>query len=145
MDVLQNSHRFRVLWHGRTELTQVPGGYKKCCTRTPGIVAQYRTHRSSGYGYECPTELTEVPGTGMTVLQNFKKFRAGMKMLYPYPGCCGMVVQILQKFRVRVLMYTTNRSSLCRYGCCSELTEVPRTSNTRVNTCLLYTSDAADE
>ena len=89
MDVLQNSHRFRVLWHGRTELTQVPGGYKKCCTRTPGIVAQYRTHRSSGYGYECPTELTEVPGTGMKVLQNFQKFRVlwhGRIKLSEVPG-----------------------------------------------------------
>ena len=36
MDVLQNSQKFRVLWHGRTELTEVPGGYKKRCTRTPG-------------------------------------------------------------------------------------------------------------
>ena len=45
---VQNSQKFRagtkgavpvprVLWHG-----------------------VYRTHRSSGYGYECPTELTEV-------------------------------------------------------------------------------------
>ena len=30
----------------------------------------YGTHRSSKYGYECPTELTEFPGTGMNVLQN---------------------------------------------------------------------------
>ena len=62
MDVLQNSQKFRVLWHGRTELTEVPGGYKKRCTRTPGC----RTGR---------TELTEVPGTGMNVLQNSQKFR----------------------------------------------------------------------
>ena len=40
MEVLQNSQKFRVLWHGGTELTEVPGGYKKCCTRTPGIVAR---------------------------------------------------------------------------------------------------------
>ena len=39
MEVLQNSQKFQVLWHGRTELTEVPGGYIKCCTRTPGIVA----------------------------------------------------------------------------------------------------------
>ena len=33
----------------------------------PGIVTRaYRTPRSSGYGYECLTELTEVPGTGNT-------------------------------------------------------------------------------
>ena len=105
MEVLQNSQKFRVLWHGRTELTEVPGGYNRCCTRTwgicgagrteltevpgtgmyeslreltqvPGIVARaYRTYRSSGYGYECPTELTEVPGTGMRVLENSQKFR----------------------------------------------------------------------
>ena len=62
-----------------TELTEVPGvcgagvqnlqkfraGIKWLCTRTPGIVARsYRSYRSSGYGYECRTNLTEVPGTG---------------------------------------------------------------------------------
>ena len=40
MEVLKNSQKFRVLWHGRTELTELPGRYKKCCTRTPGIVAR---------------------------------------------------------------------------------------------------------
>ena len=51
--------------------------------------AAYRTHRSSGYGYECPTELTEVPGTGMKVLQNFQKFRVlwhGRTELTEVPG-----------------------------------------------------------
>ena len=42
-------------------------GYE-CLTELPelpGIVARaYRTYTSFGYGYECPTELTEVPGTG---------------------------------------------------------------------------------
>ena len=61
---MHNALKFRALWHGRTELTEVPGEYKKCCTRTPGIVARaYTTHRSFGYGYECPTELTS-PGYG---------------------------------------------------------------------------------
>ena len=40
MEVLQNSRTFRVVWHGRTERTEVPGGYTKCCTRTQGIVAR---------------------------------------------------------------------------------------------------------
>ena len=35
----------------------------------------YRTYRSSGYGYGCLTELTEVPGTGIKPLQNSQKFR----------------------------------------------------------------------
>ena len=110
-------------------------------TEVPSIVARaYRTHRSSGQvqtmlfpypGYcgKGRTELTEVPGTGMSVQQNSRKlrvwvwksfrtcrssgycgtgvhnllkFRAGIEMLYPYPGYCGTVVQILHKFRVRV-------------------------------------------
>ena len=76
MKVLQNSQKLRVLWHGRTELTEVPGGYKKCCTRTPGIVARaYRSYRSSGYGYVCRTELTEVLCLGMDVVQSSQKFR----------------------------------------------------------------------
>ena len=62
MEVLQNSQKFRNLWRGRTELTEVPGGYKKCCTRTPGIVARR-------------VQNSEVPGTAMNVLQNSQKFR----------------------------------------------------------------------
>ena len=70
-------------------------------TEVPGIVARaYRTHRSSGQVqerlYRFPgycgtrlTELTEVPGTGMNVVQNFLKFRVRMKVL-----------QNFQKFRV---------------------------------------------
>ena len=38
---------------------------------------EYSTSRSSGYGYECRTEIPEVPGTGMKVLQNFQKFFVG--------------------------------------------------------------------
>ena len=104
MEVLQNSQKFRVF-----------------------VARAYRTHRSSGqvqkmlYPYRgyCGTgrtELTQVPDTGMNVIQNSKKFRvrvreyyrthrssgycgtgvqnsqksrAGIKMLYPYLGYCG--------------------------------------------------------
>ena len=52
----------RVLWHGA-----------------------YRTQRSSGYGCECPTELTEVPGPGMKVFQNFQKFRVCLLYTSPSP------------------------------------------------------------
>ena len=38
MEVLEKSQKFGVLWHGRAELTIVPGEYKTRCTRTPGIV-----------------------------------------------------------------------------------------------------------
>ena len=59
--VLQKSQKFRVLWHGRTELTKVPGRYKNAIPVPRVFVARaYRAYRSSGYGYECPTELTEV-------------------------------------------------------------------------------------
>ena len=86
------------------------------------------TYRNSGYGYGSLTDLTEVPGMGMEVLQNSQNFRVGIRMLYPYlyphlvifkrdtriPGIVprayrtcrssGMhVVQNLQNFRVRVI------------------------------------------
>ena len=60
---VQNSQKFRagpknsvplprVLWHGAD-----------------------RTHRISGYGYECRTKLTEVICTGLHFVQNSQKFR----------------------------------------------------------------------
>ena len=94
MGVLQNFQKCRLLWHGRTQPTQVPGGYKWFCARTPGIVARgvqnsqkfrvrvwtsYRTNRNSGTGMKVlqnfqkcrvlwhgRTELAEAPGTGKT-------------------------------------------------------------------------------
>ena len=104
-------------------------------SEVPGIVAQaYRTHGSSGrvqnmlYPYPgyCGTgltELTEVPGTCMKVLQNFQKFRVlcrgrtelpevpgRYKHTYPYPGSLwhrrtelpevpGTGISVLQKLR----------------------------------------------
>ena len=48
-----------VLWHRRTELTDVPGRYKNAVPVPRVFVAlAYRTYRSSGYGNECPTERT---------------------------------------------------------------------------------------
>ena len=134
---IQNSQKFRagtkndvpvprVLWHGA-----------------------YRTHKRSGFGYECPTELTEVPGTGMNVLENFKKFRVlwhartelaevpgryknavpvprvllhGRTDLTENPGMGIIVVNNSQKLFVWVWM-------LCRT--CRRFTG---TGNTRVNT-----------
>ena len=40
MKKLQNFQKFRVLWHGPTELTEAPAGSQRCCARTPGIVAR---------------------------------------------------------------------------------------------------------
>ena len=67
--MLQNSQKFPVLWHGRTEVTYVIKMTYPC----PGY-SWHRTSRSSGYGYEGHTELPEVPGTGMNVLQNSQIF-----------------------------------------------------------------------
>ena len=61
-EVLQNSQKFWVLWHGRTELTDVPGRYKNAVPVPRVFVARaYRAYRSSGYGYE--------------FVQNIEKFR----------------------------------------------------------------------
>ena len=120
---------------------RTPRILKQRYSRTSGIVPQsYRSHRSSGQGYWDLTQLTEFQvrlrkcyrthrssgycGTGV---QNSQKLRAGIKMLYPYPGylwhgrtefpevpSTGMnVAQNFHKFRVRVRMsYITYRGSL---------------------------------
>ena len=62
MKVLQNFQKFGLLWHGRTELTEVPGKHKNAVP-VPQVLWHWRT------------ELTEVPGTGMNVLQNSQKSR----------------------------------------------------------------------
>ena len=67
MEVLQNSQKFRVLWRGRTELAEVPGGYEKCLYPYPGYCGTGRT------------ELTEVPGAGMNAIQNSQKFRVRVR------------------------------------------------------------------
>ena len=76
MEVSQNSQKFRLLWRGRTELKRVLGGYKNAAP-VPRVLwhGEDRTHRSLWYGYQCRKELSEVPGTGMKVLQKFQKFR----------------------------------------------------------------------
>ena len=87
----------------------------------------YRTHTGPGYGYECPTELSEVrvrvwmsyrtirsSGTDMNVLQNFQNFRVlwhGRTELTQVSGTGMNTLQNLQKFRVRVIsgyMHTTS-------------------------------------
>ena len=75
---MQNSQKFRVLWHGRTELTEVADRYKKFVPVPLVSVARaYRAYRSFGCRYECRTELAEVPDTDMNVLQNLQKFFVG--------------------------------------------------------------------
>ena len=95
----------RVLWHGAYRTHRSSSGYER-----------QQTHRSSRYGYESLTELTEVPGIVARAYRTHNKFRAGINTLYPYPGYCGHgrteltevpgtgmnVVQNLQKFWVRV-------------------------------------------
>ena len=99
---VQNFQKFRAginmlypypgsLWHRRTELPKVLGtgmsptkGISQVRCRvipevnTPGMVlyVPYRhdENRKFGYGYECRTELTDVPGTG-SVVQNAQKSR----------------------------------------------------------------------
>ena len=53
------------------------------------------------------TELTEVPGTGMKVVQNIQKFRVRVKNPYRThrsSGYCGTVVQNSQKFQPGIKM-----------------------------------------
>ena len=83
----------------------------------------YRTHRRFGYGYECLTELTDVPGTGMKVSQNFQKFRVlwrGRTELTEVPGRCKNAVPV-----PRVLWHgRTDLTEVPGTGTNAELTEV---------------------
>ena len=130
MGVLQNFQKFRVrVWKCyRTHRSSVYCGTgiqnsqkfragTKNAVPVPRVLLHgaYRTHRTSEYGFECPTELTEVLGTGMNVLQNLDKFR----VLWHWrtertdvPGTGINVVHNSQKFLVQVWMsYRTHRSS----------------------------------
>ena len=97
----------------------------------------------SGFGYEGFTEHPEVPGTGMKVLQNFQnfrvlwhagvqnfsKFRAGINMLYQYPGSLwhrrtelpevpGTGMSVLQKLQIEVIcrvIVKTRPRKACNY------------------------------
>ena len=90
MEVLQNFQKFQVrLWkcyitHRSSRYcgTGVHNSQKaragtKSVVPTPPVVwhGLYRTHKSFGYGFLYSTELAEVLGTGMNVLQNFKNLR----------------------------------------------------------------------
>ena len=85
----------------------------------------YRTHRSSGYGYESLTELLEVLGTGMKVLQNFQNFRIlwhGRTELPKLPGRYKHAVPVPQVFVVPT--YRASESSGYEYECPTKVTEV---------------------
>ena len=100
MEVVRNSKKFRALYASLTELTEVPGGYLKCCTRTripvqkkcriPGIhLAIYhnrtwgivaRAHRTRiffGHWYECHKTYRSSEYRGVNIVQNFQTFFVG--------------------------------------------------------------------
>ena len=97
MKVLHNFQNFRVLWHGRTDKHAVP-------VPRVFVAPACKTSTSSGYGYECPTEVTEV--ICVPYGQNeYRKFGYECECrieLIDVPGN-GRVVQNLQKARVRVI------------------------------------------
>ena len=119
MEALHNFQKFQVLWHERTELAEVSGRYKHAVPVPRVFVAPaYRTSRSSGYGYECPTELTEVlrrvlPGVntpGMILCVPYRqkenrKFGYGCECRTEFTGVPGTerVVQNSHTSRVRVI------------------------------------------
>ena len=124
MGALQNFQKIRVrVW--KCYRTHISSGYcgtgvhnsqkfragKKSAVTVPRVLwdGTYRTYRSSGYGYECGTELPEVPGTGTKVLQNFQTFRVlwhGRTELTEVPGRYENAVPVPQIFVA--LTYRTN-------------------------------------
>ena len=90
MNVMQKVCKFRV----RIRKSELP--------EVPGIVTRaFRTYGSSGYGYYCPTELTEV-----------------LCRVIPGLSTPGMVLRV--PFR-----HDVNRKIAYGYECRTELTDVP--------------------
>ena len=159
----------RVLCHSLTEVTEVPGegmGISQNSQKFGVRVRKsFRTSRTSGHcgtgvrnsqkfrastKHAVPvprvlfslTEVTEVPGEGMGILQNSRKFGVRVRKSFRTSGTsghCGTGVRNSQKFRAstkhavpvpRVLWpraHITSRSSVYGYECRTELPEVPGT------------------
>ena len=77
----------------------------------------YRNYRSSGYGYESVTELTEFP---IIVARTYRTHRSSGRV----QKCC-YIVPVPRVFVERA--YRAYKSSGYGYECCAELTEVPGT------------------
>ena len=119
MPVLQKSQKFGVrVWGSCRNYRSSRYGYGsvKELTEVPGIVIRaYRTHRSSGQGikmlYSYPgylwhgrTELTEVPGTAMNVVQNLQKFRVRVRGVH-MTGCAYFYMVHVELLRVCTQFY----------------------------------------
>ena len=105
---LTKFQNFRLLLHGRTELPQVPGRYKNAVPVPWVFVAPAsRTSRSSGYEYECSTEVTEV-----------------LCRVTPRVNTPGMVLCVPYR-------QNENRKLGYKYECRTELTEVPGKGSSR--------------
>ena len=103
----RTSRTFRHGYESATELPKVPGIVARACIahRSSGRI-QKVLYPYPGYcGTGC-TELTDVPGTGINVLQNQQKFGYGYESLTELPEVPGIVARAhrtyRQKFRVRV-------------------------------------------
>ena len=139
---LTKFQNFRLLLHGRTELPQVPGRYKNAVPVPWVFVAPAsRTSRSSGYEYECSTEVTEVlcrvtprvntPGMVLCV-PNFRVLLHGRTELPQVPGRYKNAVPVPWVFVAPASR--TSRSSGYEYECSTEVTEVLCRVTPRVNT-----------
>ena len=112
-----------------TELPEAPGivaeAYKT--SRSSGRV-QNKLYPYPGYCREGRIELPEVPGTGMNVVQNFQKFRVRVWKSYKTSrtsGYRGTGVHNSQKFRAGINMLYPYPGSLWHWG--TEVPEVPGT------------------
>ena len=103
MGILQNFRKFRVrvwkfyrtstsksreLWHTGMQNPQQFLAGTQHGVPVPRVLLRgsYRTHRSSGYGYGSLTKSVKTSGYCGTSVQKFHKCRAGINIMYLYPG-----------------------------------------------------------
>ena len=114
MKVLQNSQKFRVLWHGSTEDTEVRDTGMNVIQNSQKfrvrVWKSYKTSRSCGY---C--------GTGVQILQKFRvlvwmSYRTHISSLYGY-GFCTKLTEVPGTGNTRLDQIPRGRSSIWSGGC----------------------------
>ena len=100
MGALQKFQKFRVLWHRRTEPQKFREGTKHAVP-VPRVLrhGSYRTHGSSGYGYGSLTEILEVADMGGRVSQNAQNCRVLWHGRTELPEVSGSGISVLQKLQ----------------------------------------------
>ena len=100
MKHLQNSQKFRIWYTNAVPIPLPAPGYFYKGIPVPWVLSHGRSelNEKSGYGYECRTELTEVPGTGKYPGYGFGRTlqNTAFSLADPGTGIYGSLTELTQ-------------------------------------------------